>query len=140
LTFEVQIDSLTSEWLMKRALIIYIGSFHRSHRPQIVNSSSPVFILEEQFKQHQKPQSGKDDLQNILDEYDSQKKKRRLTEEKEELPSLVSQCVDWARVNSLKRLTLADVDTFVMEKELDLLNEIKRAMYAMTNVKLKSGK
>lgn len=68
------------------------------------------------------------------------KKKKRLTEEKEELPSIVNQCVDWARINSLKRLTLADIDTFIMEKELDLLNETKRAMYAMANVKLKSGK
>lgn len=68
------------------------------------------------------------------------KKKKRLAEEKEELPSLVSQRVDWARLNSLKRLTLADVDTFILEKELDLLNETKRAVYTMGNVKLKSGK
>jgi hypothetical protein len=44
------------------------------------------------------------------------------------------------RINSLKRLTLADVDTFIMEKELDLMKETKRAMNAMANVKLKSGK
>jgi len=75
----------------------------------------------------------------IIKEEEAQKKKR-LSEEKEELPSLVGQCVDWARINTLKRLTLADVDTFIMEKELDLLNETKRAMYAMANVKLKSGK
>jgi len=48
--------------------------------------------------------------------------------------------VDWARINNLKRLTLADVDTFIMEKEFDLLTETKRAIYAMANVKLKSGK
>jgi hypothetical protein len=70
----------------------------------------------------------------------AKEKKNRLAEEKEELHSLVSQCVDWARIHSLKRLTLADVDTFVMEKELDILNETKRATYAMANVKLKSGK
>jgi len=75
----------------------------------------------------------------IANEEDA-KKKKRLAEEKEELPSLVSQCIDWARINSLKRLTLADVDAFIMEKELDLLNETERAMYAMANVKLKSGK
>jgi len=67
-------------------------------------------------------------------------KKRRLEEEKEELPSLVSQCVDWARINGLKRLTLADIDTYIMEKDLDILNETKRALYAMANVKLKSKK
>jgi hypothetical protein len=69
-----------------------------------------------------------------------EKKKKRLAEEKAELPSLVGQCLDWARLNNLKRLTLADVDTFIMEKELDLLNETKRAIYAKANVKLKSGK
>jgi len=68
------------------------------------------------------------------------KKKKRLTEEKEELPSIVSQCVDWARINGLKRVTLSDVDTFIMEKELDVLYETKRAMYAMANMKLKTGK
>jgi len=67
-------------------------------------------------------------------------KKKRLSEEREELPSLVSQCVDWARLNSLNRLTLSDVDTYVMEKNLDILNETKRALYAMANVKLKSKK
>lgn len=50
-------------------------------------------------------------------------RKKRLAEEKEELPSLINQCVDWAIINNLKRLTLADVDTFIMQKELDLLNE-----------------
>lgn len=67
-------------------------------------------------------------------------KKQRLSEEKEELPSLVNQCVDWARLNSLNRLTLSDVDTYVMEKNLDILKETKRALYAMANVKLKSRK
>ena len=67
-------------------------------------------------------------------------RKERLKKEKEELPSLVSQCVDFARMNNLKRLTLSDVDTFVMEKDLDLMHETKRAIYAMANVKLKSGK
>ena len=67
-------------------------------------------------------------------------RKERLKKEKEELPSLVSQRVDFARMNNLKRLTLSDVDTFVMEKDLDLMHETRRAIYAMANVKLKSGK
>jgi hypothetical protein len=66
--------------------------------------------------------------------------KERLEKEKIELPSLVSQCVDFARMNNLKRLTLSDVETFMMEKNLDLMHETKRAIYAMANVKLKSGK
>jgi hypothetical protein len=75
----------------------------------------------------------------IRNDVENQRKKR-LEKEKEELPSLVSQCSDFARMNNLKRLTLPDVDTFIMEKNLDLMHETRRAMYAMANFKLKSGK
>jgi hypothetical protein len=75
-----------------------------------------------------------------IEQEEDAKKKRRLAEEKEELPSLVSQCLDWARLNGLKRLTLSDIDTFIMEKDLNLLHETKRAMYSMVNLKLKTGK
>ena len=67
-------------------------------------------------------------------------RKERLKKEKEELPSLVSQCVDFARMNGLKRLTVSDVDSFIMEKNLDLMHETKRALYSMANLKLKTGK
>jgi len=67
-------------------------------------------------------------------------RKERLEKEKEELPSLVSQCVDFARMNGLKRLTLSDVDSFIMDKDLDLMHETKRAVYAKANVILKSRK
>jgi hypothetical protein len=67
-------------------------------------------------------------------------KKKRLMEEKEELPSLVSQIIDWARINGLKRVTLSDIDTYILEKDLDILYETKRALYAMSNLKLKTGK
>ncbi len=59
--------------------------------------------------------------------------------EKEELPSLVNQCVDWARTNGLRRLTVADVETYILEKNLGILQETKRAIYAMANLKLKTG-
>lgn len=67
-------------------------------------------------------------------------KKKRLMEEKEEISSLVSQVIDWARINGLKRLTLSDVDTYILEKDLNILIETKRALYAMANLKLKTGK
>jgi hypothetical protein len=67
-------------------------------------------------------------------------RKERLGKEKEEFPSLVSQCVDWARINGLKRLTLSDLDTYILEKDLDILQETKRALYSMANLKLKSKK
>lgn len=75
----------------------------------------------------------------ILKEADK-RKRERLEKEKEELPSLVSQCIEWARANDLKKLTVADTEAFIVERNLDLLNETKRALYAMANVKLKSRK
>lgn len=75
----------------------------------------------------------------ILKEVETQKKER-LEKEKEELPSLVSQCIDWARTNGLKRLTLGDIDAYIMERNLDILKKTRRALYAMANVKLKSKK
>lgn len=67
-------------------------------------------------------------------------RKRKLKEEKDEIPSLVGQCVDWAKDNSLKKVTLADVDSFLFEKDLELMPETKRILYAMANVKLKASK
>jgi len=75
----------------------------------------------------------------LLREEETQKK-QRLEKEKDELPSLVSQSVDWARIKGMKRLTLADVDSYAMEKDLDILKETKRALYSMANLKLKTGK
>jgi hypothetical protein len=39
-----------------------------------------------------------------------------------------------------KKLRVSDVDSFITEKDLDLMDETKRAIYANANVKLKSGK
>lgn len=66
--------------------------------------------------------------------------KIRLEREKEELPSLLNRCVDWAITMGMKRVTVADVDAFILENEFDILKETRRALYAMTNVKLKSKK
>jgi hypothetical protein len=62
----------------------------------------------------------------------------QLKKEEEELPSLVSHCIDWARTRGLKRLTLADVDAYILERDLDILKETRRALYTMANVELKS--
>jgi hypothetical protein len=67
-----------------------------------------------------------------------QQRKEQMSKEKEELPSLVCKCVDWARVNGLTRLTVADVDSYIIEKNLEVLPETKRAIYATANLKLKS--
>jgi len=67
-------------------------------------------------------------------------RRNQMEKEKEELPSLVSHCIDWARTHGLKRLTVADVDAYILERNLDILKETRRALYAMANVQLKSKK
>lgn len=82
-----------------------------------------------------------DTLAQIMARNEQEKmKNERLEKESAELPSLVSRCVDWARTNGLKRLTVADVDAYILERNLDLLKETRRAIYAKTNVELKSSR
>jgi len=71
---------------------------------------------------------------------EAEQKRQKLEQEKEELPSLVSQCVDWARMKGLKRLTLTDIDAFLFDKELSVMKETKRVMQSLVNSQLKSKK
>ena len=64
--------------------------------------------------------------------------KERIEKEKEELPSLVGSCTDWAKEHGLKRVTKADVDAFLMEKNIEITPQTQRSLYAMTNVALRS--
>jgi len=43
-------------------------------------------------------------------------------------------------IEGLWRLTLADVDAYIVERNIDILKETRRAIYATANVKLKSRK
>jgi hypothetical protein len=80
-----------------------------------------------------------DTLAQIMARKEQEKmKNERMEKETAELPSLVSRCVDWARTNGLKRVTVADVDAYILERNLDILKETRRAIYAKTNVELKS--
>jgi len=78
------------------------------------------------------------DMQIRKEEND--KRKQRLTTEKEELPSLIGQCADYARSNELKKLTQGEVEAWVQEKELDLLPETIRLLWTKVNLALKTGK
>jgi len=75
-----------------------------------------------------------------INEEKEAKIKQQWEKEKEELPSLVNKCVDWARSSDVNRLTLADVDTYIIINALDVLDVTRRALYAMVNVKLRSKK
>lgn len=77
--------------------------------------------------------------QNIHNERQA-KRQEKLNMEKEQLPTLVSECVLWASKNGLKRLTVADVDAFLLGKEINLDYQIKRNLYAIANVEIKSSK
>lgn len=63
---------------------------------------------------------------------------QKVLEEKNELPNLVDLCVDWSRANGLKTLRKSDLETFLMEKEYEITEETKRALYSIANTKLKS--
>ncbi|MGA2681866.1 MAG: hypothetical protein ABSF44_08715 [Candidatus Bathyarchaeia archaeon] len=71
---------------------------------------------------------------------EADKRVERFTREKEELPSLIGQCVDYARSNELKKLTQGEVEAFVQEKGMDILPETLRLLWTKTNLALKTGK
>jgi hypothetical protein len=66
------------------------------------------------------------------------KERERLEKEKAELPSLVDSCVDWAKEHNLKRVTKADIEAFLLEKDIEVLPQTQRALYALVNVRLRS--
>ena len=80
------------------------------------------------------------DIYNISQSKLDDKYKQKMLREKNEIPSLVDQCVDWARTNGLKNVSKSDVETFLLEKEYDLTKESQKSIYALTNTKLKSRK
>jgi len=69
-----------------------------------------------------------------------EKRKQKILKEKNEIPSLVDQCVDWARANGLRNVSKADIETFLLEKEYDLTKETQKAVYSLSNTRLKSRK
>lgn len=87
-----------------------------------------------QIKVRKAEMLARDEIQKRLEEI----KKQRYESEKQELPSLISRCVDWAVTHGLKKVTHADVDAFLLEGEIDILTETKRALYSMANLQLKS--
>jgi hypothetical protein len=74
---------------------------------------------------------------NAEREIETQKK---LEIERAELPQLVEKCTQWAKERGITKLVLADVDTFLLEKSIQVLQPTRRAIYATTNTNLKSGK
>ncbi|GBE56463.1 hypothetical protein BMS3Bbin16_00669 [archaeon BMS3Bbin16] len=63
---------------------------------------------------------------------------QKLEQEKTELPSLVNLYADWAKERGFNKVTIADTEAFLLEKNLEVLPETRRSLYALTNVQLKS--
>jgi len=76
--------------------------------------------------------------QKQLDNEREMKEKEQLEKERAELPSLINSCIDWAREHGLKRVTQSDIEAFLMEKNLEILQQTQRSLYAQANVQLKS--
>ncbi len=65
-----------------------------------------------------------------------EKEKQRLESEKAKLPSLVTQCVEWARAKGSKKIFWNDIDAFLREKDLQLLSITQQDLYRMAKSKV----
>ena len=76
----------------------------------------------------------------VKDKMKTERKKEydtRLAVEKEKLPDIVDDAVQWARKAGLTRFTRADTSSYLAEKPLDLLPDIENLFYAKVNHKLR---
>jgi hypothetical protein len=73
-----------------------------------------------------------------FDHEDKIRRKSQAEREKAQLHSFTDVCVDWARDRGLKSVTKADLQTFLMEKEIDILPETQKALYLKTNTELRT--
>jgi hypothetical protein len=73
----------------------------------------------------------------LVEKAQTDEQKTRMLKERQQLPSLVNECVEWAKLNELKSLLVRDVKTFTLEKDLDLLRETEGALCSMANTRLK---
>ena len=65
-------------------------------------------------------------------------REERYKKEKDVLPSLVDDCTEWAKQRGLKKVSEFDVDTFLNERNIKVLMEIKRLLHTKVSFKLKS--
>lgn len=58
--------------------------------------------------------------------------------EKETLPQLIKDCIEWAKENGLKKITKSNINGFLAEKEVNLSFSNKDILYNRVNLKLKN--
>lgn len=152
--FEIEEEAEVPDWLNNftaEEIASEILEFKKERFPEEeyihIHTAITLFWEEKGIQRYRMPSeisikiSQADTLASIMYRKEQQNQKKiRMEKENTELPSLVGRCVDWARTNNLKRVTVADIDAYILENELDILNETKRAIYAKTNVDLKANK
>jgi hypothetical protein len=64
--------------------------------------------------------------------------KRANRERKGKTPSIVDSCIDWIKEHGFKRVTHANLGAFLIEKNIEIISQTRRALYAVVNMKLRS--
>ena len=93
---------------------------------------NPDYSLEDKLKK----QKAEDLACAKLTTKKQEKEKQRLESEKAKLPSLVTQCVEWARAKGSKKIFWSDIEAFLMEKDLQLLSITQQDLYRMVKSKV----
>ncbi len=60
-----------------------------------------------------------------------------ISKEKEQLPKIIEECISWAKGNGFNKLTRANLQAFLLEKELNLSYQTQDALYIKANFELK---
>jgi len=109
-----------------------------------VYTISDIFWKEKGIDKTQLPSDIRDKTYNAISFAQSivRKEKEKIEAEKiekeyEQLPSLVMQCIDWARENGLEKLTIKDVGGFIFEKRLDITPATRRLIYTKAKIEMK---
>jgi hypothetical protein len=77
---------------------------------------------------------------NKIAEENKKLEKIRLEKEKEQLPDLIEDCITWAQGLGFNKITKSDLDTFLMEREIQLLKFSSDYLHNKVNLRLKSMK
>lgn len=67
-------------------------------------------------------------------------REQKLLSEKADLQLLAKKCASWAKLKGMKKIAKYEIHAFLIEENLDLMEETKRDLFSMANVILKSNK
>lgn len=73
-----------------------------------------------------------------LGEEQTIKERTQIEKEKQSLPPLINECVEWAKRFDLRRVTKSDIGAFLAEKNVELTTHSTNLLYAKANLLLKS--